>query len=154
MRLFWSKPAAIAYGPYADFPFEVGPPSGNPDDGGPILNEVEICFNGIGPNAHESFWISREKQKESYAEFCRTERKPYDLLVAATLILMEKHAPGTWVIVSSGTLDDFAQACEWIESTLGYFVVPEVMKICERSDAHDQQEPSAPDRFASPGTSG
>jgi hypothetical protein len=41
-----------------------------------------VCFNGVGDLAHETFVI----EKKGSDDFCKTARKPYDLLVVACLI--------------------------------------------------------------------
>lgn len=43
-----------------------------------------VRFNGVGELSHETFLI---QQENSDFEFCKTNRKPYDLLVCGSLIL-------------------------------------------------------------------
>ena len=45
-------------------------------------NNDEIIFNGnsIGDLDHETFYINKKNDKESF-NFCKTNRKPYDLAV-------------------------------------------------------------------------
>ena len=45
-------------------------------------NNDEIIFNGnsIGDLGHETFYINKKNDKESFS-FCKTARKPYDLAV-------------------------------------------------------------------------
>jgi hypothetical protein len=62
----------------------------------PTVNEDEVRFNGKGDDGHEDFWIHRVMPKSalpvrpgSYFAFCKTEHKPYDEAVVATLSLAE-----------------------------------------------------------------
>ena len=71
----------------------------------PVINENQISFNGIGDDGHETFFI---KRKGGNNEFCKTARKPYDLIACVTLILYSNHVKGT-EISSDGDLDDI----EW-----------------------------------------
>jgi len=48
----------------------------------PIFDNRMVCFNGVGDLAHETFLI----EKKGTDDFCKTARKPYDLLVVACLI--------------------------------------------------------------------
>lgn len=51
--------------------------------GKPEFKSTHVCFNGKGELSHETFFIERESEKW---DFCKTARKPYDLLVVACLI--------------------------------------------------------------------
>ena len=76
----------------------------------PTVNEKEIVFNGCGDDGHETFFLQREKYNEF--NFCKTARKPYDVVVCAILIAAEHHAPGAWDIGSDG--DYSGEGCdEW-----------------------------------------
>jgi len=54
----------------------------------PIVNKNEIIFNGIGRNGHETFWYNT--RKEGFG-FCKTARKPYDIVVCKVLLVLEAH---------------------------------------------------------------
>ena len=56
----------------------------------PLVNDHIICFNGIGGNAFETFAVDR-----SNIDFhcCKTNRKPYDAFVVATLMILEHYHP-------------------------------------------------------------
>lgn len=58
-----------------------------------------INFNGEGDNGHENLVLSRTPKE---FEFCKTNRKPYDLLVVATLVLYKYHFPKKVEISSDG----------------------------------------------------
>ena len=59
-------------------------------DGEPVFTDTEISFNGDDSTglSHESF---RVNDKPTDFEFCKTARKPYDLMVCAVLISMRKN---------------------------------------------------------------
>lgn len=71
-----------------------------------------VCFNGVGELAHEAFVI----EKKGTDDFCKTARKPYDLLVVACLI-------AAWQILNyrfssdgfnqDGTCDDLQPAIDF-----------------------------------------
>lgn len=55
----------------------------------PMVNGVAIRFNGVGELSHETFLIERMSRE---FEFCKTNRKPYDLAVCGVLILTSLYA--------------------------------------------------------------
>lgn len=75
----------------------------------------EIRFDGTGPAdsdlGHETFLLS---QQPDAFEFCKTARKPYDLLVCATLIVCQKHAPDVLEITSDGDPEDWVPAQKFV----------------------------------------
>ena len=83
-----------------------------------------ICFNGDEKNGldHETFYLERREYKDfsrsNTFSFCKTARKPYDLLVCAVLILIHTYAPESRYISSDGNADDWLAAYRWIESIL------------------------------------
>lgn len=63
-----------------------------------------ILVNGKGDDAHEDF-VLREHFKQNFEntdgfDFCKTARKPYDVVVTACLIVL-KHRLGDYIDVSS-----------------------------------------------------
>jgi hypothetical protein len=66
-------------------------------EGKPILNETEIWFNGERAKDldHETFKIhwSDPNILGDYRGFCKTARKPYDLLVCFTLLVFADTFP-------------------------------------------------------------
>lgn len=62
---------------------------GGNGDGEPIFNENMIVFNGDAEHDldHETFAVFPKKFKD----FCKTNRKPYDLMVCAVLLSMKRH---------------------------------------------------------------
>lgn len=70
-----------AGGFYKDSKLQIASGSGK---GKPVFDGVMVCFNGSGNElSHEGFRI--EKHTGDW-NFCKTARKPYDLLVVACLI--------------------------------------------------------------------
>ncbi len=47
-----------------------------------VVDDSEISFNGLGANAHETFWLAINSIDFN---FCKTARKPYDAAVVACL---------------------------------------------------------------------
>lgn len=103
------------------------------EDGDPLPPQVDtqyIIFNGTGGDdlGHETFFVDRESRDEYKRnradipfgfDFCKTERKPYDLLVCAALAVMQDRAPGGWRIGSDGDLSDWQPALTWASAVLG-----------------------------------
>lgn len=67
-----------------------------------------IRFNGVGSLAHETFLV---EQIERDFEFCKTNRKPYDLAVCSVLILVSLYAEGGEI--SSDGLGETYTDFEW-----------------------------------------
>lgn len=68
----------------------------------------EIIINGIAENGHETFVFSRTPEP---FEFCKTNGKPYDMVVVATLIHAKKmfkafkiSSDGNWADWEGGRL--------------------------------------------------
>jgi hypothetical protein len=51
----------------------------------PKMNRDHICFNGKGDGGYETFGVLRAPQSLS---FCKTDRKPYDILVCVALLAL------------------------------------------------------------------
>lgn len=100
----------------------------------PVVTDDEIALNGVEGKidlAHESLWITRAKNTVPDADYCRTARKPYDIVVCGVLLVLQHHAPGVWDISTDGTLEDWDPAREWVEGVLGFPGFDEVMSICQ-----------------------
>lgn len=63
-------------------PVKIGDGMGEGDK--PTITADEVSFNGIDELAHETFFIKRT-EKDGF-NFCKTARKPYDVLVVACLV--------------------------------------------------------------------
>ena len=73
----------------------------------PMVGAV-IRFNGVGFLKHETFLIKRTSRE---FEFCKTNRKPYDLAVCSVLILVSLYAEGGEI--SSDGLGETYTDSEW-----------------------------------------
>jgi hypothetical protein len=84
------------------------------------LTNEHISFNGLGDEGHESFHLPRilgdskyytectdaqHLSRGLYFQFCKTQRKPYDDVVAAALLALKEIFPECEV--SSDGIDDF-----------------------------------------------
>ena len=83
--------------------------------GPPQADEWAIVFNGVGADGHETFYFPK---KTKGFIFCKTAAKPYDLAVAATLILVHHHMPHCYGIRSDGTRADWLDARELVKTLL------------------------------------
>lgn len=119
-----------AGGFYSDHPLVI---CGWDGKGDPTFDGDEVRFNGNGPDMdHETFAIERvyeprdweSPEHRLYFSFCKTARKPYDLLVTAALIAF-KHRFGDEVRVSSdGDDDEWREGVALCRQHLGYGSLP------------------------------
>jgi hypothetical protein len=110
------KHSESAGGYYKEYPIII---KGLDGTGEPTFDEKEISFNGDDATemSHESFMITADDLKEF--DFCKTARKPYDLLVCACLLSFYTHFPKEVFSVSSdGDSSDWEPAVEFYNSTL------------------------------------
>jgi hypothetical protein len=72
-----------------------------------------VNFNGSKDNGHEPFVLRESLQLNERGNFCKTARKPYDLLVTAALCILYYHLGPTVVdVASDGDYPDWAAGCE------------------------------------------
>ena len=87
------------------------------------FTKEHIWFNGYNPNdenddlGHETFVMSREGSN-GFA-FCKTTRKPYDLMVQACLLIYKYYSPKTIDLGSDGDAEDWKVAVDFVNDTLG-----------------------------------
>lgn len=129
-QMISSLPAtsASAGGYYSDEPLELANGFGEED---PVVDDDEIWLNGKGKLGHETFHLSKVKpenpdyvkDRESYWDFVKTARKPYDLIVTAILFAANVVAPNTLQYDSDGDNSEwtegvklFAQAHKKLEA--------------------------------------
>jgi hypothetical protein len=93
--------------------------------GKPIFNETEIWFNGdISQQLdHETFnmhW-SRPTLHGGFTDFCKTARKPYDLVVCFALLTFAEIFPDAFEYSSDGNMEDeeWQRAVEFYETFTG-----------------------------------
>lgn len=94
----------------------------------PATSSEVVRFNGIGDDGHETFYVEKtfkpeewQKPKEGglYFEFCKTARKPYDVVVTACLIALHHHCPDV-KISSDGGNDEWGPGRDLCQRILGY----------------------------------
>ena len=104
--------------------------------GDPVFNRDEIVFNGAGENGHETFAISRggpvlqpymDESSMPFA-FCKTARKPYDLLVCACLLVYKYHSAATMELSSDGDSEDWTEAENFVQEVLGHEIPYEELR--------------------------
>jgi hypothetical protein len=101
---------------------------------GEFYQDTQIQYNGIGDNQHETFFLERDTPKLEFEQwyehgkngkthlfnFCKTARKPYDLLVCANLIIAKKKLGKEIIISSDGSNEEWQEAKDLCQKHLGY----------------------------------
>ena len=90
---------------------------GGDGTGSPKFTKDLIIFNGDATDGmdHETFVIERDHkdsrvdEKELVFEFCKSARKPYDLMVKISMLRLKHHFPQT-EISGDGDASDWKQA--------------------------------------------
>lgn len=90
----------------------------------PQITTDRIMFNGVGDDAHETFRVERVRTLEEWQSpedlgdnFCKTARKPYDVVVTAALCYLATVA-GSHTVASDGYGKDFVQGLELARQAL------------------------------------
>ena len=110
----------LCFGSFLDKPFPIQRESDNSDR--PLVSDTLIAFNGIGSNAHETMYFERNALGFG---FCKTNKKPYNMVVVLLLILAYNLADGVWLITSDGDQDDWLPVLDWMNSTgIGIYQMP------------------------------
>ena len=96
-------------------------------EGRPMINESQVWFNGDGKKNmdHETFgirWYDNSNPNEF--GFCKTSRKPYDLLVCVSLLAFDHALDDTKVFSfsSDGDNSDWAEAKDLFARITGSYV--------------------------------
>lgn len=100
-----------AGGYYSNEKIEIGNSDGSKLK--PIFENTYISFNGMGKNSHETFEINFNNTDW---DFCKTARKPYDLLVCACLLAAADIL--NYEISSDGNFEDWEPAMKFYAETL------------------------------------
>jgi hypothetical protein len=92
-----------------------------------------VWFNGEGEDGHETFHVPREFEPTEWAslrrngrgpwpDFCKTDRKPYDLAVCCCLLIFRHHSGKQFGLTSDGHdyEESWPQAREVCQRVLGY----------------------------------
>lgn len=89
-------------------------PQGN---GKPIIKEDVVAFNGAYDESYESFVITVDDQ---HFGFCKTARKPYDVVVIASIIALKKAVGDKIEAGSDGnTRGSFEKGIELFKEAVG-----------------------------------
>ena len=84
-------------------------------EGLPVVDGSEIRFNGIGDLGHETFLLERAARG---FQFCKTARKPYDVLVCAVLMVAGTVAPDALSISSDGGEENWSAGLSLVKRTI------------------------------------
>lgn len=112
-----------AGGYYDDVPCKI---RGGLGRGTPMINESQIWFNGDEKKGmdHETFDIKWYPEGGIVKDFCKTNRKPYDILVCVSLLAF-KHAfddPKVFTFSSDGDNSDWEPAKDLFTRITGSYV--------------------------------
>ena len=95
-----------------------------------------MYFNGSREKGHEPFILRAEIGKQVPSNFCKTDRKPYDLLVTAVLSLLQLEFGEAVVKVGSdGDYPDWVAGAEFASKVLG-IRVPVPVGVVRTSKRH------------------
>jgi len=166
---YWTRPAELNRERFKRFTLDVarvidhaaasltltGPDDdidGRAEPSAPLISPDVIIFNGGAyPQGHEDLVIEQVYTPPAHApleprpvERCKTERKPYDLAVVATLIIFAHHFPDASV-TSDGDREDWVAGLALVERVLGYGSIPPQItpRPVKQESPHDQ----GPDLF-------
>lgn len=79
------------------------------DEENPVLvDDTRINLNALY-SPHETFLV----QKKVSRDFCKTNRKPYDVVVGAILLYLAKHHSNNFTFTSDGGSRDWKEAVEF-----------------------------------------
>lgn len=85
------------------------------EGGEPEVTEKRVAFNGVGDDSHESFVVTPD---QTDFEFCKTNYKPYDVVVVAVLVLFKHFFPEI-KFSSDGDLSELAEGVALASEALG-----------------------------------
>ena len=91
----------------------------------PDVNKSVVSFNGVDDDGHETLYIElvntgrMDKGDKLAFNFCKTVRKPYDVVVTAVLVALKHHFPAS-IISSDGSMDDWQAGIDFVKRELGY----------------------------------
>ena len=79
-------------------------------------NDFSFILNGV-EDSHEDFYLTKIN---SGFNFCKTARKPYDLVVCASLIMINELVPDAFEIGSDGSIHDWQYAIDFLDEHIDY----------------------------------
>ncbi len=77
----------------------------------PIITNTLIRFNGIGEDGHETFYFETPPKEDKHSgfrkdgfqfNFCKTARKPYDIVVCKLLLILKAELQDNMKLSSDG----------------------------------------------------
>lgn len=106
-------------------------------EGEVILEPTQICFNGVGELAHETFLLEQQlvtvmtrrdgsqysldpHEDGKYFQFTKTAYKPYDIAVTACLVIAKHHLGDKIQISSDGNDSEWNDGKKLCQKVLGY----------------------------------
>jgi len=107
--------------PQLGIPLAGGDGTGTPefDSDAHAFNGAALVFNGVGEESYETFDLSRivdnPRNEPMVFCFCKTDQKPYDLVVQAALIVFKHHLHKKLQVSSDGDAaawDAARQVCQ------------------------------------------
>jgi hypothetical protein len=88
--------------------------------GEPVFNETKIWFNGNAKNSTEHETMMINLKEDDAWDFCKTARKPYDLLVCCSLIALANNLPtDDFSFSSDGGTSDWQPALDLYTEIIG-----------------------------------
>jgi hypothetical protein len=89
--------------------------------GRPVINESEIWLNGDRKEGldHETFCIRWNDFIGEKSDFCKTSRKPYDLLVCFALLTFKEAFRKDFEFFTDGSKEDWEEAFQIYHSFTG-----------------------------------
>lgn len=70
-----------------------------------------VKINGIGNLRHEDFVLRDQLINSDNFNFCKTARKPYDILIVGSLLILKHHLKNNITISSDGGYNDWLEGC-------------------------------------------
>jgi hypothetical protein len=88
----------------------------------PAVGDGKISFNGLGDDSHETFQISSSNLDTDRRWFCKTARKPYDIVVVACLATLKDIFGDECSVSSDGGRDEWADGVLFASGVLGRII--------------------------------
>ena len=82
-----------------------------------------LKINGKGDNAHEDFALPEHFRDNVEGSFCKTARKPYDIVVVACLCILKDKLGSAFSVSSDGRYNDWQAGRNLAQAALGRQIV-------------------------------
>jgi hypothetical protein len=115
---------------------EIG--AGHGEGGEATLTDEEICFNGIGDQSHEAFYLTRNGK--GIMGFTKTARKYYDTVVTALLYRVAFRLQDGRAIGSDGDWEDWNEGRDLVKQVFPNDKLFELWKIEGAEDEQKEEE--------------